>query len=197
MTFETKKERNGEAPDVWETTLTRRLADELDAFLEDSDDATFLFAEPTTAKPSIRRSGKRPRFKTLATVAAALALLVAVASTTRFYIASPKNENDVSVRAITAEPSLIAWSVESLSEAEWARRVETKLASADVFELYAALSAGNEGDEARPDAEENALAEETSEVDSSEWFSVETLTDVATWEPLKYEPILQVVASLL
>ncbi|MBR4976217.1 MAG: hypothetical protein IKY61_04115, partial [Thermoguttaceae bacterium] len=97
----------------------------------------------------------------------------------------------------TAEPSLIAWSVESLSEAEWARRVETKLASADVFELYAALSAGNEGDETRPDAEENALAEETSEVDSSEWFSVETLTDVATWEPLKYEPLLQVVASLL
>ncbi len=63
MTFETKNERNDETTDVWETLLARRLADDLDAFLETASDETFLFAEETNASRRRRcfTSRRQPR----------------------------------------------------------------------------------------------------------------------------------------
>lgn len=200
MALEAKKERDDERAALWETALTRRLADDLDAFLEKSDDATFLFAAETIASRRESRSGKRPRFKALATVAASLALFLGVAAAVRFYTASPETKGVAETRQTSDEQSLIAWSVESLSETEWARRVETRWASADVFELYSSLGTEDEtAEETRLVAEKNERdeAEGTVETASNEWFSVEKLADVAALEPLKYEPFLQTIAATL
>ena len=200
MRLEAKEKRKGEA-NAWETALARRLAEDLDAFLEEADAETFFFADETLAARRLGRIDKRRRFKTLATVAASFALLLGGATAIRFYFASPQTEKIVQTRPTGDEPSLIAWSVESLSETEWARRVEAKLASADVFELYA--SSWKENETAKETglavaANESGEENEASEVESNEWFSVEKLADVAALEPLKYEPFLQaVVAALL
>lgn len=201
MAFETKKDRSGDENDVWEALLTRRLANELDAFLEETDDETFLFAEETNAaRRTNETSGKRPRFKTLATVAASAAILCGAASTVRVYLTSPQRENVAELRQVDDEPSLLAWSVENLSEAQWTRHVEAKWESADFFELDADLGTDDKAsEEARFDGRENAFAEEseTAEDDTNEWFNVEKLADVASWRPLKYEPFLQAVAASL
>lgn len=200
MTLETKKSQNDKASDVWETILERRLTGELDAFLEESDDATFLFADRPIASRRIGRIDKRPRFNMLATIAAGFALLVVGAATARFYIVSPLGENNARTRQANDETSLIAWSVENLSETEWARQVENRWASADVFELYASLETEAEAaEEACFAVGENGNDKEgkTSETVLNEWFSAEKLADVAARGPLKYEPFLQAVAALL
>ncbi len=202
MTFETKNKRNNETPDAWEARLTRRLADDLDAFLENADDETFLFAEETSASLLRTRRVKTRRFRTLATAAASLALFGCVAATARFYVATTP-ENAVKSTEANAETSLLAWSVATWDEAEWTRPLETRLANADVFGLYASAetkseSAEKASSELGAEVEDNALAEENvTESDSSEWLSVESLSDVATLEPLKYEPFLQAVVATL
>ena len=200
MKLEAKEKRKGET-NAWETALTRRLADDLDAFLEETDAETFFFADETPASRRTGRVDKRRRFKTLATVAASFAFFLGGAAAIRFYVAEPQTEKIVQTRPTDDDLSLIAWSVESLSETEWARRVEARLASADVFELYASSGAGSEtAKETSLAAETNESGEEneSTEAESNEWFSVEKLADVAALEPLKYEPFLQaVVATLL
>ena len=123
MTLETKKERACEATDVWESMLTRRLTDELDAFLGETDAEIFLFGDETTASRRIEQNDKRPRYKALAAVAASLAFLVGLASTARVYLARPTSESGAEFRQVDAEPSLLAWSGESWSETSWARNV--------------------------------------------------------------------------
>ena len=203
MTFETKNERNDETTDVWETLLARRLADDLDAFLETASDETFLFAEETNAPRRVKRNGKTPRFKKLATVAASLTVLCGVASTKLFYVASP-TANVVETPPENDETSLLAWGVETLGESEWPRRLETRLISADVFGIYAASETESEAAK-EASAERFAVAEVkaggsqsgAAETESSEWLSLETLSDVAEMEPLKYEPFIQAVAASL
>ncbi|MBR2005974.1 MAG: hypothetical protein IJ991_17560 [Thermoguttaceae bacterium] len=202
MTLETKNERNDETTDVWEALLTRRLADDLDAFLETASDETFLRVDETHLPRRQKRNVKRLRFKTLATVAASLAALVGVAATVRFYVAAPK-PNVVETARKNGETSLLAWSVAIWDEAKWARLFENDFVNVDVLGLYASSEAENEApEEASPElsavAGGNAPTEESAaESESSEWFSVETLSDVATSEPLKYEPFLQVVVASL
>ena len=203
MTRETEKKRNGETTDVWEAALTRRLADDLDAFLASADDETFLFVDETPATRRISRSDKRLRLNALATVAASLAILVGVAATTRVYIASPQTKIGDKASQSNDEPSLIAWSVESFNRADWARRVETKLTNSDVFGLGVSL----ETESTKEGAETAALAvvaeaggsaeDGATEAVSNEWFSVGKFADVAALEPLKYEPFLQAVAASL
>ena len=202
MTFEMKNERNDETPDVWEALLTRRLADDLDAFLETASDETFFSAVETDLSRRARRNAKRLRFKTLATVAASLAVLVGVAATARFYVASPK-ANVVETASKDDETSLLAWSVATWNETEWTRRIETNLVNVDVLRLCAPSDAESEStEEPTPElaaiVDENAPTKENAtESASNEWFSVEKLSDVATSEPLKYEPFLQVVVASL
>ena len=192
MALETKKDRNGETSDVWETFLTRRLADDLDAFLEETNDETFFFADETTSTRRTKEVGKRLFYKTLATVAASAAFLCVAVSTSRLYIASSQSENGVESRIIDDEPSLLAWSVENLSEAPWARRLEATLTSADVWGLYAASTKETETTRTAADEESDAT-----EVEASEGVNVETLSRVAASEPLKYEPFLQAIAASL
>lgn len=202
MALETKKERTDEATDVWETMLTRRLTDELDAFLRETDAETFLFDDETNAPRRIGQGGKRPRCKTLATVAASLAILAGGAAAVCVYLARPTSENGAEFRQIEDEPSLLAWGVESWNETPWARNVEEKLAFADVF---GASSSSKSEDAAtqeltRSGDEKNAIAEESSKsaLESNEWFNAEGIADVAQVELLKYEPFVQaIVASLL
>ena len=197
MTLETKKDRNAETPDVWETLLTRRLSDDLDAFLEESADETFLFDDEGNAPSRTKRIGKSLRFKALATIAASAFLVVGVA-TTRLYVESPKPEEVAKSCQVGDEPSLLAWSVENLSETPWARQIETKLATANVFGLYAAPSEEPES-ERLAGIETNTSVEEseTAESEANAWFSAETLSDVAAARPLKYEPFLQAVVATL
>lgn len=204
MTLETKKERACEATDVWETMLTRRLTDELDAFLGETDAEIFLFGDETTAPRRIEQNDKRPRYKALAAVAASLAFLVVLAATARVYLARPTSESGAEFRQVDAEPSLLAWSVESWNETPWARSVEEKLAFVDVFGAGSSSApedaATQETTRSGAGGEENAIAEESSKsaLESSEWFGVEEIADVAQVELLKYEPFVQaVVASLL
>jgi hypothetical protein len=124
----------------------------------------------------------------LATIAASAFLVVGVA-TTRLYVESPKPEEVAKSCQVGDEPSLLAWSVENLSETPWARQIETKLATANVFGLYAAPS---------EEPESERLAEiETAESEANAWFGAETLSDVAAARPLKYEPFLQAVVATL
>lgn len=208
MARETKNKRNGAAADVGETLLTRRLADDLDAFLENADDETFLLTDEPNASSRRGRSVKSPRFKALAAIAASTALLCGVASTLRVYNASPVKENFVETQRPSDEPSLVAWSVENWGDSEWARHVETQWTRADVFGFYAASSAevaNAEANEAEEAAERFAEVEketvgqgsDAAEIESNDWFSVETLSGVAAREPLKYEPFLQVVVATL
>lgn len=198
MTLERINERNDETSDGWEALLTRRLTDDLDAFLENASDETFLFAEETASPRRASRNVKRPLFKALATVAASSTILVGVAAAVRFYVASPTKSDVVETTLKNDETSLLAWSVATLSDAEWSRYIETRLTNADVFGLYAATeteAASTErlgvADKKEADVEENAATES----ESSEWLSVKSLNDVARLEPLKYEPFLQAVAA--
>ncbi len=192
MAFETKKDRSGDGNDVWEALLTRRLANELDAFLEKTDDETFLFVDETNSPRRINERGQRSRFKTWATVAASAVVFCCVASTARFYLAPLKTENIVAPRSFADETSLFAWSVENLSETSWARHVETKWANADFFELASATE--KEEPERLEDVDVEADAAESA---PNSWFNAETLIGVAESEPLKYEPFLQIVAASL
>lgn len=198
MTLERINERNDETSDGWEALLTRRLTDDLDAFLENASDETFLFAEETASPRRASRNVKRPLFKALATVAASSAILVGVASAVRLYVASPTKSDVVETTLKNDEASLLAWSVATLSDAEWSRHIETRLTNADVFGLYAATeteAASTErlgvADKKEADVKEN----DATESESSEWLSVKSLSDVARLEPLKYEPFLQAVAA--
>lgn len=198
MALETNKERNREnreTGDDWETILTRRLTDDLDAFLATATDETLFEAEPTIFIPRANRL----RFKRLATVAAALTLLGVVAGTTKFYVASPINDAGVELPLKDDDKtSLLAWSVENFSETEWKRHVETSLVDAEFFRRCAAPGAevATQGEE-RPTSWNDVEKCETSESELDEWFSVKALSDVAMMEPLKYEPFLQAVAATL
>ena len=200
MTLETKNERNAETTDAWEQLLARRLADDLDAFLETASDETFLFGDETNAPRRVKRIVNALRFKTLATLCASLALLVGVAATARFYVAAP-TENVVEPPLRNDEASLLAWSVSTLSDAGWSRDIEKRWANVAVFGDAASSEAENAEIESperlavADDGKTEVEGNDAPEPEANEWLSVETLNDVAMLEPLKYEPFLQAVAA--
>ncbi|MBQ2791268.1 MAG: hypothetical protein IJE97_16655 [Thermoguttaceae bacterium] len=222
MTFEIKRRRienlNVETTEFAEAALARRLAENLDAFLESADDETLTLIDETNAPRRKERRINRLFYKTLA-LATATASLAALGVASTFLTVgdalSPKKENaeENSTANILGrqrendETSLIAWSVENIEESEWARRWGTQLANADVLGLYASdVERCEECEEVESstaerrdvvnkdwDDEESVAAEH----EAREWVSVIGLEGAVSFEPLKYEPLFQAVAASL
>lgn len=218
MTLATKKSLKRETNDDWNAFLERRLAADLDAFLESADDETWTLFDDES--PRIRRDErcKRRIFKRLSVVAASLAFCVVGATTALYVGPTSNNESEIatknaekngaagSANVAASEPggeaSLVAWGVEN-----WGAFEKAEIASAAISKLASveALIVWNEKEARSPDGASVASAAEDGRNDreksdeateaAEKWRDALALDDDSL-APLKYEPILFFVTAL-
>ncbi|MBR4833161.1 MAG: hypothetical protein IKU86_02355 [Thermoguttaceae bacterium] len=207
MTFETKKTLKIETTEDWDVFLERRLAADLDAFLESVDDETFAFDAEELPRSDRRFDGNRRFFKRLSVVAASLAALCVVVAALSDYATSLKNKTNKTSKiarivseSVDDEKSLVAWGVEN-----WDAFDEAKFVGVSVERWETADFLTNWNKKEPTDrkfgadaAEKNAIEEEeNAEVAENFWFDALPFVDKNAFATWKYEPALFLITCLL
>ncbi len=193
-TFKSNKSLKSENTDAWDAFLERRLAADLDAFLEGTDEETFVWSGDKPSTLGKRASDKRRFYRRLSAVVAASIALVAGVALFSSYTTSQKNaaKEAAQIASGAAEnvgdnASLVAWGVEN-----WNVFDERPLANASIarFANGEFLKSWNESEAAGVESEESENAESA----EASWRDALSL-DENSFAPWKYEPVLHLVMS--